>query len=679
MNSYAERTQSNDGHAIAHTVAARQDGSKSGSAQFFAPGVIQLYSIVQPGNIKAKKGARIDTQDIERTNYGSTYVTKSNRVTTNGETFNPQTSETTTERESGNQIQQQSTLPSFKVSQNGFLAIPAEGQSKNLYADKNSVAQTNQVLATNGSEVRLQAQGAGISVPKNPANPQPTHVRPLKKVHAATPQKTNNGLVYNQVENALPHVACNNFIQLVLGAASVSARIAVLENEDGSEHETIKAPEPNEPIREIATIVSEESLSPSEFIEEIEDRTFTDDDKKTGMRDYERLTENKRQKRSRKLGINEFASPGIGEGYVIRSMLTNEKIDSDEQGVKLPQPKIIPVDNKTPKQRKNLRNNYLQALGDLDIANSIISKSRLDVPYVVQEMMQTWNEHYAGVVAKDGADTVSLENYNRAFEVEWEHERIFNNLFRDFAEFRNLVSAKVDSLSKTPKQDVIQQLVALAAQAPTLNILYQNALQEATQSFQTGLETRNHSFNEQFYFDMYGPGDQSFHSKFKGMSNNPVTLRITEDVDLFKGGVMETVQDLHNNIARWETIMNRHSLPDELQSEFEAIFTAGHLAETKAINNLQNATTRSQVGAVMATLNEESDTFRKDIRATMQGAYQAITGQVPNPAIHGADDILQNCKRFQDTYRWYQTIDAPFHYSLVLEDIAKILRTKTMF
>ena len=31
-------------------------------------------------------------------------------------------------------------------------------------------------------------------------------------------------------------------------------------------------------------------------------------------------------------------------------------------------------------------------------------------------MMPRWNEHFAGVVAKDQGDTVTLENYNRAIE-----------------------------------------------------------------------------------------------------------------------------------------------------------------------------------------------------------------------------------------------------------------------
>jgi hypothetical protein len=675
MNSYADKSEdSGRSNAVANTFSERQ--AKNASAQFHAPDIIQRYSIVQPGNIHAKKGAKIETQDIEQTPFGSTYVTRSNRVTHSG--YNPQTSETTTEKTSGNQAQQNSTLPAFKVSENGFLAVPQEGQSKNLYADKNSVQDSNQVLAANGSRIRLQTQGIGIMVPKNPANPNHNRMRPLKKVHAAMPAKTNGGIIYNQIQQELPFVQCNGFIELVLGVATNTSRIAILENEE-QERDEIKAPEGKEPVSEIATVITEGKTSPSKLVDELNDNAFTNDIKKTGKRNYENLTDTKREKRSKEIGINEYANPEIGEGYMIRSMETNAKLDLDDQGLTLPGPQIIPVDNKTQKQRKRLRDNYLQAIGDLDNANAIINKSRLGVPYGVQTMMHTWGEHYAGVVAKDGADTVTLENYNRSAEVAWEYERIFNNLFRTFSDFRNLVSAKVDSLSRTPSTAVIQQLVTLAAQGQNLQLAYQTALNEATQSFQTGLAEMNHTFGEQFYFDMYGPGAQSFHEKFKGATANAVTLRITEDSDEVKQGVVITIQDLHQTIARWEPVISAHPLSDDLMSVFDNLIANARQVEANATNDLQNANTRSKSGEIMAILNTEADVFRNGMKDTVRGAYQVITGQAPNPAITGADDLVQNCLSFQGTYRWYDTVDAPFHYSVELEAMAKDLARKHLF
>lgn len=673
MNSYADKTQNGESHAIANDFSARRNENEKYSAQFHAPNIIQRYTIVQPDNIKAQQGATIETQDIERTPYGSTYVNKSDRVTQTG--FNPPTQETTTAKESGAQNQQVSSLPSFKVSKSGFLAVAAEGQAKNLYANDMKVQESNQVLAANGSKIRLATQGAGITVPKTPLAPRhgKNKVRNLKKVHAAMPVNVGGGQIQNQVQQTLPDVQCNDFIQLVLGAATTTSRIAVLENEEDNIRGELKAPEPDEPISEVATIVSEARISPEDFVGEINDRDFTDGDKETGKRDYESLTHKERKSRAKKLGINEFANPEVGEGYVIRSMETTAKLDANQQGVVLPAPQVVPNNNKTKKQRRSLREKYLQAITDLDNANAIVDKSRLNVSHGVQTMMQTWGEHYAGVVAKDGSDTVTLENYNRSTEVSWEHERIFNNLFRDFAEFRNLVSMRVTSLSRTPSEAVIQQLVALAAQVPNLQQNYQNALQEATQSFQTGLAQANHTFNEQFYFDMYGPDEQSFHSKFKGAASNPVTLRVTEDVNAVRQGALDTITELHTTIGRWEVPLLAHPVTVPLTNTFAGFITAARLAEVTATNNLQNAVTRGEIGMVITAADLATNTLRNQMRATVIGAYQTITGNAPVPQIFGGNDIVARCTAFRNTYSWYNRADDPYNQSLALQNLATAL------
>ncbi|WNI15663.1 eCIS core domain-containing protein [Actinacidiphila sp. ITFR-21] len=78
-------------------------------------------------------------------------------------------------------------------------------------------------------------------------------------------------------------------------------------------------------------------------------------------------------------GVNQYASPEVGEGFTICSLLH------------------VPV--------------------GVSAMNSEVSTDVSRAGDPVLERSRIWNAHYAGVVARDGADVITLENYARTHEV----------------------------------------------------------------------------------------------------------------------------------------------------------------------------------------------------------------------------------------------------------------------
>jgi hypothetical protein len=671
MNSYAEKTQSSDGHAIANRFSSQQNGNEKTSAQFHAPNVIQRYTIVQPDNLHAQSGATVETQDVRQTPYSSTYITKSNQATQTG--FDPTTQETTTERVSGNvQPPQVSGLPAFKVSQNGIMALPEEGQAKNFYTTPKRVAETNKTLQDNGATVRLKSEGHGITVPKNPVHPNNTKTNTLKKVHVATEVLNNvTQQMELQIQQVLPFVNCNDFVELVMGAAAIGSRVAVLKNR--YDQQEVPSVETQEPVKEIATHISSGKPSPTQVENRLRNQNLGETDKKTGIRNYENLGNKKRTERSEELGINELAKPKVGEGYVVKSMESNEQLNALRDGTNvIPNPNIVAPNTNSGLVQQGMRDDYLQALQDLDDAYAIVNKSKKDVPNNIQNMMKSWGVHYAGVVGADGPDTVTLENYNRSVEITWEHQRIFNNLFKDFDDFRDLVSDRVSSLQKAPADHVIEQLVTFALQAPLLQLNYQNALQEALDSFQTGLHQSQNNARANFFFDMYGPGLQSFHERYKGLSTNSVTLNIKETVQPVAQGATNNIALLHNSIASWEAPVLAHPMTGPAQAALLRVIRDARAVETQANIDFAAANTRSDYLKVITNADDAWNTLQNDMRQHVRGAFQVITGNAPVPAINTNADISPRCIAYRATYtKWYHFHDAAYRNSVQLEAMAQ--------
>jgi hypothetical protein len=349
---------------------------------------------------------------------------------------------------------QASGMPAFRVSESGRLAVPdADAQPRNFYAETATVNEANQSFQASGAVTRLMTEGHGVVVPSDPQNPETSATRRLKKVHTAeeVPTGVDDG-VGLQLASVLPAMNCDAFISLVMGAAVEATRVALLQESGSPEESEIPAPSPDEPVEPIARYMTHSKPASSEKVKDLPKAdTLQPEDLVEGKTAYEKMSDSKRQTRSARLGINESANPEVGEGFVIRSMDTEEL-----RAHPVPVPSAGPLN---PRQRKQMRKGYLAAIGQFEQAEANLQADRRALPARIQRMMRSWGEHYAGVVAKDGPDLITFENYNRRTEMRWEHERIFNNLFRDFGQFRLLVAENVTSLYQAPDQQAIQNLV----------------------------------------------------------------------------------------------------------------------------------------------------------------------------------------------------------------------------
>lgn len=584
-------------------------------------GAVQRYTVVTPDHIGTEKNAQVTTQDIAQTRYGSAY--RETTYTARATGTNPNATRTDTAVNANTMTSQASGLPSFRVSESGELAVPdGEAQPRNFYAQAETVNEANDVFRDAGATARLTTEGHGVVVPTDPQNPDTSGTRRLKRVHAAEEVPTGvDGGVRLQIAAALPAMDCNNFVTLVMGASANASRVAVLQKAGTGQETEVQAPTGGEPIEQMARhMTRSKPADPPKMGRLLEEDALQAPDLVAGKTAYEQMSDSSRTARAARLGINESASPEVGEGFVIRSM---DNVELRAHPAPLPAQQNPGLLSRA--DRKQMRNSYLQILAQLDQAQAHLQAGRHGLPARVQRMMRTWGEHYAGVVAKDGPDVVTLENYNRRTEIRWEHERIFNNLFRDFEQFRLLVSQNVASLYQAPDEGTIRNMVQLARQAGNLPLAYQAALNEAQQSFQQGLQLTGRTGGGNFFFQMYGPGDQSFHSAYKDVASNAMTLHIREDPAAVREETAGSLRSLNTLLIALDTGTAAQAVPG-VNGTLRTTVQQARTRHRQLRTRLKTATTRGEYSRI----DEESLDVRTNLRTAFRGnlidAYETLTG-----------------------------------------------------
>jgi hypothetical protein len=131
-----------------------------------------------------------------------------------------------------------------------------------------------------------------------------------------------------------------------------------------------------------------------------------------------------------------------------------------------------------------------------------------------------WSWHAATVVARSGADSVTLENYNRSTTANQVSDRFWADFTRRHAEAAEAINDQLrrQGASSAPARERMRRvkngLYELTRQFMFIDVLVQNDLDAAA------AETR-------WYFQMYGPGAQSFHEVWAPTGFvQPLTLRI---------------------------------------------------------------------------------------------------------------------------------------------------------
>jgi len=601
----------------------RQQRPEDGGPRFgqrpFAPPrprVVQAYSILKPQEVA--QDTSFTSQDIKRGRYSGAY--RQSVTTPVAEPESEETSFKTVSQElrTGRQEESFGGVPELKVSENRTLAINhVAAHPKEFFAEPDVVEANNTKLAKIGSGVRLRTGAGTIKLPGNDTR--------LVKVEPGTPSQVVNGAIDPLVSMAFDE--CNRVIGQVVGSAKRVVALAGGKVEIPAGQQGMP---PNDPMLDYLVRNPD---APTEEGARTHAAAFqpSQANPEPTAKAYRALSAEKRRAQAETLGLNQYAQPEVGEGYVIKSEYTHEFI----QGTRA---QLNPQD-------------YLRAIQELrniEPGHDVTSQEQV-VDETVRGMMDVWMVHYAGVVARDGGDTVTLENYNRTPENDWEIRRIFNHLFEQFAAFRDHIAHKEEEVALNLNYDTAQakdliaefnEVLGLAEQGgQEIDAQLRQAVQEAQDSVTTGLRNDNALANSLIYFQMYGQGDQSFHSVFKGMASNPTTYRTRASVK--------------------EDIASRIEARRRVYANLLGAANLGHGGATAELSILENAMTVYIASAAAAIREEATDDDAQRLAATLANdrstifadpklarqlykSYCAITGQQPGdlPANRAALVVL---------------------------------------
>jgi hypothetical protein len=207
-----------------------------------------------------------------------------------------------------------------------------------------------------------------------------------------------------------------------------------------------------------------------------------------------------------RLGINEAAEPEVGEAYFAASIGTPHVqlrggAVFDYEHAPLGEEQILAARLADDAQR-------IEVIKRL-VENGLTSLSR-----------NVWSWHAATVVARSGADSVTLENYNRGTTANQISERFWADFTRRHNEAAEAINALLKSrgasrASARERMRLVKDgLYKLTREFAMIDVSVQDELDAAA------AETR-------WYFQMYGPGAQSFHNVWAPTGFvQPLTLRI---------------------------------------------------------------------------------------------------------------------------------------------------------
>lgn len=429
------------------------------------------------------------------------------------------------------------------------------GEPKVLYATDAVKDESNTKLAQVGARARLEAAGGSLSAPKDLAHPQSMHS--LKMLRPATDQTTARGTF--TVQEKFGELAdCNTFIKNVIG--EVGARVAVFGA--GAGHEAPVAEE-HEPTHEIASFANARpGQGPGALTAHL---------RATPRGEHDVATPAVAGARARQLGINEHALADVGEGYVI-----------SRSGA---MPGMVSFDQ------------YLAAL-DKKTNGLVLSAEETEL------FRKGWGYHYAGVVARVGNDSATMENYNRGTTAGWELDQVYEDALAQVNAFRAYVQANLarDPMRDEPgtsfanlKQRRIflknradkwrNEAAAAKAQGQPVDQAVEQAVDRAHDAQTKGLAVQDSSL---YFFKMYGTAvGQSFHEQWQGSVDDPMTLRLRQSLPAMKTATSDA-------IAAGAASLDAVGLPPELDGDIDRV-------TANAIGAIAGATTTAEVTAARNT------------------------------------------------------------------------------
>ncbi|MFO0751256.1 MAG: DUF4157 domain-containing protein [Myxococcota bacterium] len=357
------------------------------------------------------------------------------------------------------------------VSDDKNMAIQPAGQVQEFFAKSGLVDGWNKQLAGGGTQIQLAEQDGGVKV----AGETLKQVKPTYDGEALT------RLVFNE---------CLHFANIVLGRKfDTTGYKAIFENAETQDTKTteLDSNDVNDTARHL--------MGKSNDVGDIREKG-KGKDKYVGKDYGKKLGKGKLDERAKQLGVNQYANPEVGEAYVTYS------VRSDKKGTKGGETDYTGRDDKKKQPKKKSqpkpKKNEIQKLGKQAFEEKSSKKG-------------AWDMHYAGVVAKSGADRVTLEDYNRNEEISLLHDQVREALKVQYAKDLEGVD-----LLNTPG------VLISTLQMKLHNLDFGVAKDLANKALKGG-------DGGTWYFKMFGPHvGQSFHEREHqaGDTVNPLTLRL---------------------------------------------------------------------------------------------------------------------------------------------------------
>src|SRR6185369_11105424 len=264
--------------------------------------------------------------------------------------------------------------------------------------------------------------------------------------------------------------------------------------------------------------------------------------------------------RNARLGVNEHAAPEVGESFSSLSQASPQAVGEDG---------VLSHDLDI----STLSNGEIDAVyrGLLGVqANALRLGSLVGDQYARVRGVVPYREHHAAVVAKDGGDTITFENYNRSGEEDSLKMDLWDDLMEEFTGFdRNIKKELKDIRGETlrvkanPEYDPVEKLRRITQlRKQHLEMMREKFL--VVQEY-TGLKVESNlgeNNNELWHFNMYGPAHrtyldpegtqkpQSFHETWSPSVANAITVRTTAKNDeFFTRSMIEKVKERVGAIA----------------------------------------------------------------------------------------------------------------------------------
>ncbi|WP_294670069.1 hypothetical protein [uncultured Fluviicola sp.] len=491
--------------------------------------------------------------------------------------------------------------PPLKVSEKGLLALESTvGQPKVFYGEAGNIQNFRQRLINIRSRITLdQEPGAKVTTPKNPANPDGQtqdliRVKPVKSPHVNPNEELMDVSVCTFVSEKIvggKHLVTGNKpgSEKVLGSVKLSdgnkfGRVLnqLDENnttegfEDKWQNDVSPYTFNNGPISEevdnyFKTGFLGIRVRPSDRIlralsadgvpkalwkqvyeiynqKSAENNNSIEDDVFPHITGYLKTQDTIRYKKTkgnqeltRDLGINEHTAPEVGESYSSFALPSPGTID--QKGITGDGVDVTTLDHS---ETQKLIKRFL-ALQTSSEKLGLLAKSQ----YQKAKGFVQFGDHHAAVVAKDGPDTVTFENYNRGVESDVFLDDVWEGWFTGSEEFRKDVNSEVRDMLRSIREEeqnpnydnYLRKLRSFKKKKEALDKFQQDFVQ-ITAKVRAKLETN--IFDEQndlWHFNMYGPANktftdengnvsgQSFHDVWSKSVPNTVTVRTTGLVD----------------------------------------------------------------------------------------------------------------------------------------------------